>query len=142
MAMLRSTLLTLAFVCSAFIGFAQKGYAPFKYDADELTLSLNIKESPWAKKIAPVMQKHHRNPEEASEWTGMFDIILGMQVTDLVMNGHVTVSEEDNIVKIVAEDKEEIATLMAAVKPVLASPEKLDVFLADFDRTSDKGAKK
>lgn len=137
MKMLKPILFTIALLCNITMGFAQKAYAPFKYDAEDLTLSLNVKESAWTKKFAPILQKHNRNPADASEWSGLFDIILGLKATDLSISGHITFDSEDDLVKITATDNNEVAAVMDALKPVIATPEKLEAFLADFDATLD-----
>jgi hypothetical protein len=134
---LRTFFLTVVLLCCITVGFAQQAYTPFKYDAENFVLSLNVKASPWTKKFAPVLQKHSRNPKEASEWSGLFDTILGMNATDLYTSGHITIDNEDDLVKITATDNNEVSAVMNVLKSVIATPEKLEAFLAEFDATLD-----
>ena len=143
MHLLKSFIIAVCIICCATpAAFAQKGYAPFKYDAEDVMLSMNIKESAWAKKFAPVMQKHHRDPGDVVEWVGVFDIIVGMKDPDLYETGHLTFDSDENIVKISATQTEEADAIMKALRPVIASPDKLDAFLTDFEATLEKAKKK
>src|ERR1043165_6096668 len=140
---LKPILLAFTLVCSITIGFAQKNYAPFKFDeSGDFALTLNIKQSPFVKKFSEVMRKHHRDPSDVTEWVGVFDIIVGMKDTDLAGTGDLTFDSDEDVVRISATKKEEVDAVLKDIKQVIATPAKLDAFLTDFETTLEKAKKK
>lgn len=88
------------------------------------------------------MQKHQRDPSEAVDWMSLFETIVGMKATDLSISGDLSFDNEDDVVKITSAKKESIDAMMKAVRPIIASPDKLEAFLADYDATLDRAKAK
>ena len=124
------TLFVLGFVLVKDVKAGSK-HSPFSVDEESITATLTIKGSALVEKYKAVFEKHGRSSSSTVDWVGVIEMIVGMNDTDLYISGELTFESNDETVEISSSSIETLYRLLDVVRPVLATPLKVDAFLIE-----------
>jgi hypothetical protein len=116
-------------------------YAPFTMNEEMVTATLSIKDSPLKEKYKAIFARHNRNSESTIDWVGVIELIVGVKDPDLYLDGTLSFESNDETVKISSSSRETLEKLLGIVRPMLATPQKVDSFLSEQEAQLNKNRK-
>lgn len=138
-----SCLLLLLFICVSYsVGAQTKGkYPPFVVNEEAITATLKVKDWPAVEKFAAVFKKHKLDATSAEDWNGVLDQITGMKETDIYISKNLSFEVVDDGVEIMATHLDDLEQVLKFIRLVIATPQKLDVFLTEQETLLKKKLK-
>ena len=106
-------------------------FAPFEVDTVQHIAKLNIQVKDLSKKFLPAFAAHQLNANYAGDWQQMLEFIVERKAPDLYEAGDLVFDNQDNAVEISGTAMIQLHKVIKLLKPYLASPEKLSMFLKE-----------
>lgn len=136
---LATAMCLFCFAATALAQSSERKASLFSVSQEDVTATLKVEGMPLVEQYAEVFRKHRKDAESAVEWNSVIALIVGMKETDLLADGDVRIDvDEDGGVQLGATSIQHLTQMLDTVNSVLATPQKLDVFLTEMDDLSKK----
>ena len=106
-------------------------WAPFEVDTVQHIARLNIQVKELSKKFLAAFAAHDLNANYAGDWQQVLELIMERKAPDLYEAGDLVFDNQDNAVEISGTAMSQLQKVIKLLKPYLASPEKLNMFLSE-----------